>query len=114
MALVIKRTATFEYLGDTYKDCFLEFKSIPIVDLKQYQDIIEKAEADDADSTKPIIELLQKYFLNGKFLDENGQLSDVELKDLANLDSETAVKTFKKLTDVDENLGSGSKTTSAQ
>jgi hypothetical protein len=49
-------------------------------------------------SVHMIVKYLKKYFLSGKFPNEEGELQDVSADDIDGLDQESAVKCFEQLT----------------
>jgi len=92
MAIIIRKRINLDFLGERYKDSYLEFKSIPIKDYEAMIGVIDK----NPEGKKLIVymlELLKKYFLEGKF---EGQ--DVTADDLGEFDQETAVTIFEELT----------------
>lgn len=91
--LVIKKTVSLDFLGEDYKDAYIVFKSIP---LKDYDEIID-APQEGKDALVFVQKVLEKYFLAGKFPDENGKVQDLTKEDIAQLDGETAVKCFEVL-----------------
>lgn len=93
MPLVIKKKVSLDFLGEEYKDSYIEFKSIPARDLP---DIMDKSSQAGEDSKKLIpifIEVLQKYFLDG----ENGE-EKITKEDIGELDAESVLNCFQILT----------------
>lgn len=98
MAIVIKKRVGFEFLGEEYKDAYLNFKSIPV---SEYSDIESKAkqfEKDNEGSVEYMLGLLKKHFIDGKFPNEKGDLEDVKADDLGGLDAESLINCFKTFT----------------
>ena len=92
MPIVIRKKVTLDFL-DGHADDYLEFKAIPLKDFTDFQERIEKAQENNAESIKLVLTLLETYFIGGKF---DG--TDVIKEDLSDLDQETAIKCFEKLT----------------
>lgn len=92
--LVIKKQVSLEFLGEEYKDAYLIFKAIPLDD---YENIAEKTPEGTKQALTYIKEILEKYFIAGKFPDENRKLQDVTKQDLGQLDGESAIKCFEVL-----------------
>lgn len=112
MGLVIRRKITLEFLGDQYKDAYLEFQAIPVKDVVEIQAKMPGEDADKATAIPVMLEVLQKYFLKGKFPGADGNLEDVTKEDLGNLDVEAAIHCFQGLSGVDSNLENGSPSSS--
>lgn len=111
MTLVIRKKVTCEFLGDEYQNAYLIFKAIPISDLADVQSSLPKGET-DAEKLQVIpkmLEILKKYFLNGEFPNETGELEPVSKDDLNNANTELALHCFQSLTGVDQNLDLESK-----
>lgn len=92
MPLVIKRKVSLEFLGEDYKDSYITFKSIPV---GNFQDITKKVEEIGEDNIKSIafiVEILQKYFIEGKAGEDV-----LKSEDLQELDAETTIKCFEVL-----------------
>lgn len=96
MTLVIKKKVSLDFLGEGYEEAYLIFKSIP---LKDYQGIMEEMpdENDNQKSLELIVKYLKKYFVGGKFPDEDSKLQDVSVDDVDDLDGETAITCFQTL-----------------
>lgn len=94
----IKKRVTLEFLGDDYKEAYLDFFSIP---LSEYNALLEQSEGLEEDTAKAyglITETLKKQYAGGKFPDEGGKLVDVAADDLMDFDLETAVHVYRVLT----------------
>ena len=94
--IVIKKRITLEFLGDEYKECYLEFKTIP---MKDYIEYVKKASESkgEAEASQYIIDALTPLFVSGKFL-ENDELFDVTKDQIKEFDVETLVTSFNILT----------------
>lgn len=99
MALVIKKPVDLSSIGDEYKGINLVFRSIPARDLGDLNKTQQGFEKDKDGNPKLeqvlpfFIEILQKYFVDGKQEDTN-----VTKEDLADLDSEALIYCFQILT----------------
>jgi len=91
--IVIKRKVTLEHLGEEYKDSYLTFKALPVI---EYKDLVSRVEKVDGDNEKAMIEILailEKYFVDGVFDGEK-----VVKEDIKQFDAETILKCFETLT----------------
>lgn len=94
----IKKRVSLDFLGDDYKEAYLVFQSIPLKDFEGIIKAVSEGE-DNKNSLGMISEYLQKYFIEGKFPNGEGQLEDVTSEDLTDFaDSETANRCFEILT----------------
>jgi hypothetical protein len=98
--LIIRKRVTLEFLGDAYKEAYLEFKSIPVAD---YDDLIAKTNsAKGSESFTVILDILKSYYLGGKFPNDKNELEDLESKEeLDSLDRDALIECFAKLTGQD-------------
>lgn len=100
--IVIKKRVSLDFLGDQYKNAYLVFQSIPLADYEKiYEDIPEEGKEGTKKSLTLITEYLDKYFVEGKFPNEKGELEDVVKEDLVGLDKTAAVTCFQRLTGQD-------------
>jgi len=100
--IVIKKKVSLDFLGADYKDCYLEFKTIP---MKEYEKYVEQA-SENKDEKKAvgfITSTLQDLFISGKFIDENKEQFDVKKEELGDFDITVMVTVFKALTGQDQN-----------
>lgn len=90
--IIIKKKVTLDFLGDHYKESYITFKAIPVV---EYAELIKKADEaeDNQKSMLQIIQTLEKYFIDGIF---EGQKLAVE--DIKQFDGATILKSFEALT----------------
>jgi len=96
--IVIKKRISLEFLGDDYKEAYLEFSAIPLVQYKLYTKKIAEAQGDDQKSADMIISILKDHFLGGEFPDKDGKLFEVAKDQFEQFDITTAVQVFKTLT----------------
>lgn len=89
--IIIKKKVTLEFLGDDYKDSFVTFRSIPV---GEFNELIKGLETvNDNESLPEIINILEKYFVEGLF--DGQKLSEDDIKQF---DGETIIKCFETLT----------------
>lgn len=110
MAIVIKKRVNFDFLGDEYKDSYINFQSIPVKDFDLLSKEVDKAQ-EDGKAGEYILELLKKYFIDGKFVGIETLVSD----DLEGLDQESVLKCFAIFTgqEIDPKVKQPSKTPSS-
>lgn len=96
MGLVIRKRVSLDFLGEEYKDSYLVFRSIPVPDYENIIDEVDKL--DNKKSIQYIVTTLEKYFIEGKGLDESGSLIAITQNDIKLLDGETTIKCFETLT----------------
>lgn len=99
--IVIKKSISLDFLGDDYKEAYLEFKTIP---MRDYQKYIKAASTnkDEAKAVDFIVTTLQDLFISGKFPNEEGELFDLTKEDILDLDVITTITAFKILTGQDQ------------
>lgn len=97
MAIQIKKRISLDFLGDEYKEAYLEFNSVAMRDyetlIKQSRDLEDKPEQ----SLKFIQSFLLERFMGGKF-PENDKLRDIQKEELLDFDAEVFLKSFQSLT----------------
>lgn len=99
--IVIKRKIALDFIGEEYKDCYLEFKTIPMKDYERYVGLA--SENKDADKAVGFItNTLQELFVSGKFIDENNEPFDVKKDELGDFDMSVMITVFKTLTGQDQ------------
>ncbi len=98
--LVIRKRVTLEFLGDEYKESFLDFKSIPVGDYDKLIDEIKEAgEGDNNAANAVILKLLKTYYIGGKFPNDKGILEELDSPDELNgLDKDAILECFGKMT----------------
>lgn len=99
--IVIKKRIALDFIGEDYKDCYLEFKTIP---MKEYEKYVAMANEnkDEKKAVGFITSTLQDLFISGKFIDENNELFDVKKDELGDFDMNVMVTVFKTLTGQDQ------------
>lgn len=98
--IVIKKRVSLEFLGEDYKDAYLDFQSIP---LKEYDKYVNMAkDKDEVKATNLVLDTLKEKFIGGKFPDENGELFDIEKSQIEEFDITVAIQAFKILTGQDQ------------
>lgn len=99
MPIVIKRKVSFDFLGEEYKDAYIVFKAIPVKDYAALtQKMPKDGEEDAGKSITLMLEMLEDYFIEGKFPNKDGELEDLKKEDVADLDQESTIRSFQKLT----------------
>jgi hypothetical protein len=94
--LKINRRLTLEFVGDDWKDCFIEFKPFRPVDVFALADL-SKDEVRSAESFKKIIAILKERFARGTGIDEAGQTIDLEPNDLDEMSLDFITKCLDKV-----------------
>lgn len=89
MAIVIKKKVVFDFLGEDYKDAYINFQSIPLKDFDLLSKDIEEAQKDNKASSF-ILDALKKYFIDGSF----PGIEKLVANDLDGLDQESVIKCF--------------------
>lgn len=100
MKIVIKKHVDLAFLGEEYKDAYINFKAIPISDFEQIRKDMGKADENQT-AASFLQPFLKKYFVNGKFPDDDGKLQNLDKNDLDGLDSETILECWKEVTGQD-------------
>lgn len=88
--IVIKRKLTLEFLGEEYKESYLTFRAVPLVEFEDFGQKLEGTE--DSKALKEMLKFLKDHFTDGIF---EGQ--KLEANDLEQFDAETIIRCFKKL-----------------
>lgn len=95
--ITVKKKVSLEFLGEDYKDGYLEFQSIP---MKDYEALLAETQAveteDPASSLKLVRDQVTKRFIAGKFPSDDG-LVDIKKEELDELPGEVFVEAFKQL-----------------
>lgn len=89
----IKKRLTLEFLGDEYKDSYIVFASIPVVEYAEMSKKMLGVENDNEKATLVMLELLEDKFVEGIF---DGQKLTKE--DIKQFDGETVLRCFETLT----------------
>jgi len=93
----IKKKIQLDFLGEDYKEAYLEFRAIPLKEYEVYTKQLQN-EKDDSVAGLMVIDILDKQFMGGEFPDEKGEMFKVEKDQLKDFDIETAIKVFQALT----------------
>lgn len=119
--VIVKRRISLDFLGEEYKECYLEFKAIPVSQWKEYKNRIYdkkysdiskkiKDEQELSDSERKyfeekdemvfdeIVDVLKDRFLSGKYIDQDGKLFEVEKEEVGDFDSDTLINAFDIIT----------------
>ena len=97
MGILIKKRVSLEFLGEEYGNAYLTFRSIPAVDFEEVMQKLKGIETDEESSLGFLIEILEKYFLEGQFPDD-GVLAPVAATDIGQLDAYSIIECFKVFT----------------
>lgn len=95
--IVIKRKVSLDFLGEYYKEAYINFKAVPVRDYADLINKLPKDEKNNVESIELMLGLLKDYFVDGKFPDEKGELVSLEADDVMDLDQESAIKCFQAL-----------------
>lgn len=93
----IKKRIGLDFLGEEYKEGYLEFNSVA---MKDYEALAKKSQSlseDPTESIKFIVSFLTDRFVGGKF-PQGGELKDVTKEQLPEFDAEVFLKSFQLLT----------------
>lgn len=96
--LVIKKRVSLDFLGEEYKEAYLVFQAVPIVEYEKIQSDIADVREDGIKSSMKVLETVKDKFVEGKFPNDKGDLEDVAKDDLDGLDEGTLVECFKYMT----------------
>lgn len=91
--IIIKKRVTLEFLGEEYKDSYLEFKSLSLAEFEKLLVKLEPNQDNNKESIKLIAKVLEDQFISGKFLAE-----DVVKEDIRQFDLETLTRSFELFT----------------
>lgn len=95
--IVVKKRVSLEFLGDEYKDAYLDFESIP---MRDYEGLVSASLALQDDASKSlgfIQEQVVNRFIGGKF-PSGDKLEDVSKDDLLDFPGEVFVQAMQQLT----------------
>jgi hypothetical protein len=87
------------FIGDEWKECYLKFNSIDFNTSKEIQDKIGSfnPQKQSGEIVSAVIGVLQKSFVEGKGIDENGKAVDVKTEDLKQFPVEVLSRAFEEL-----------------
>lgn len=94
MAIVIKKRISFEFLGDEYKNGYITFKSMPVSEYEGYLAELDKTKEDQQASLKLLLATLVKYFVEGKFPNDKGELEVFTAEEINQFDGPTLLNVF--------------------
>lgn len=97
MPIQIKKRISLDFLGEEYKEAYLEFNSVTMREypalVKQSRELGENAE----ESIKFVQSFLTERFVGGKF-PQGGEVKDVSKEDLLDFDADVFFQCFQSLT----------------
>src|ERR1700686_2166877 len=97
--IVIRKHVSLAFLGESYQDAYINFRSIPIGEFEEIRAAMRNNENDLAATfLKPY---LQEYFIDGKFPNDEDELEDLAKDDLDGLDAESILECWKGLSGQD-------------
>ena len=99
--IVIKKRIALDFIGEDYKDCYLEFKTIPMKDYEKYVAMANENK-DESKAVGFITGTLQDLFISGQFIDDNNELFDIKKDELGDFDMNVMITVFKTLTGQDQ------------
>lgn len=98
MPIVIKRKISLDFLGEEYKEAYITFKAIPVKDFSELMQRMPKdGQEDNVKSMELMLEMLEKYFYEGKFPNDKGDLEPLSKEDVKDLDQQASLKCFQML-----------------
>lgn len=100
--LIIRKRVSLEFLGDEYKDAYIDFRAIPVDNYDDLMTKVNEGAADNSKANKAILDILKEYYLGGKFPNEKGELEDIDSKEeLGGLTADAVLECFGKMTGQD-------------
>lgn len=91
--LAIKKKVSLEFLGEEFKDASITFSSIP---MKDYEALMDGPE-EGKEALRLVTNTLNKYFMSGRVPNDKGEIVDMKVEELGELDSETVITIFQQL-----------------
>lgn len=95
--IVIKKRVSFDFLGDEYKECYIDFQRIPVADFEDIQKQMKDIEENKGSSFMIVLDVLKKYFVAGMFIIDS-KLEAIGKDDLDGLDAESTIRCFQIMT----------------
>lgn len=100
MKFKITKHFSLEFLGEEWKECFIDFRPFTVADVKEK--LPEIAKLDDgsehiAEGADALVGLLDAKFIKGKVINEEGQAVDLTKEDLKDLPLEVLGRAFSFL-----------------
>lgn len=105
MKFKIVKRFSLAYLGDEWKDCYLNLKPFSVQDVKTKLPQIAKLQEDSTnveEGVDMLIELLSEKFIDGKVVDESGTVVDMPKEAIADLPVEVIGRAFSFLSSKEE------------
>lgn len=102
MKFKIVKHFSLSFLGDEWKDAYIDFKPFSITDVKEKLPQIAKLQEKDADfgqGMDTLLNLLGEKFISGKGINEEGVLVDISKEDLKDLPIDVVGGAFSFLSD---------------
>lgn len=93
-----KKKVTLEFMGDEYKDSYIELESIPMGELEE---LVNAAKDHDGDENRSealsfMRTAVEKRFLGGS-VSQDGKMVDVTLDDVKTLPAEVFIEAFQQI-----------------
>lgn len=93
--IVITKRVSLDFLGDEYKDSYLDFRSMTF---KEVPDIQKQAAiTKESEGIEFLRKEITERFISGK-ISQNGKLEDVTIEDLGDLPLEVYTHSFQQIT----------------
>lgn len=94
----IKKRIGLDFLGEEYKEGYLEFNSISIRDYEKLLKVQKALNPEDGAANLNFIKTtLEDRFVGGK-IPQAGELKDIVKEDLIDFDADTLLRSFQVLT----------------
>lgn len=100
MKFKIVKHFPLDFLGEDWKECFIDLKPLTIADVKGKLPTIAKLQEKDSDvgaGVDLLLELLDDKFISGKVINEEGNLVDLPKEALGDLPVEVIGRAFSFL-----------------
>ena len=89
----IYKRLDLSYIGPEWKDCYLLFSSITFSEVSQYK-IAEKT---DEEKSQMALKSLEDHFIEGKAVNEKGEIIAIEKEDFKDLPVDVVLKAINFL-----------------
>lgn len=101
MKYLISKRFSLDFLGDEWKECFINFSSITIRDLKdnvsQFVNMDKNDKASVANGITETLKILEDRFIKGNAIGEDGKVIDLKKEDLVDMPAEVLTKALSFL-----------------
>jgi hypothetical protein len=101
MKYLISKKFSLDFLGNEWKDCYINFSSITIRDLKenvaQFVNMDKNDSASVANGITETLKILEDRFIKGIAIDETGKSIDLKKEDLVDMPAEVLTKALSFL-----------------